>query len=77
MTVYENLLNRQLDMSLVLQRLEARQKVIGCVSSEDDILFRTCEAVYEILHVLRLMHEPVTATLDQSEKSLKGDYEDG
>ena len=52
MTVYEKLLNIQLDMALVLQRLEARQKIIGCVSNEDDILLRTCKAVYEILDVL-------------------------
>lgn len=76
MTVYEKLFNRQLDMARVLQRLEARQKVIGCVSNEDDILFRTCKAVYKILHVLSQMQEPVTAATEHTEKSLKGDNED-
>ena len=76
MTVYEKLFNRQLDMARVLQRLEARQKVIGCVSNEDDILFRTCKAVYEILHVLSQMQEPVTVATEQTEKSLRDDNED-
>lgn len=71
MTVYENLSNRQLDMSFVLQRLEGKQKVVGCVSSEDDILFRICEAVYEILSVLIQIYEPDTETNQTGEKALK------